>query len=42
MVHSPLSKIGYVLGGAQAVVRALIGILGPGFQSRGVRSSGLE
>jgi aminoglycoside 3-N-acetyltransferase len=29
MVHSSLSKIGYVLGGAQAVVRALIEILGP-------------
>jgi hypothetical protein len=29
MVHSSLSSIGYVLGGAQAVVRALIDVLGP-------------
>ena len=29
MVHSSLSKIGYVLGGAQAIVRALIEVLGP-------------
>lgn len=29
MVHSSLSSIGYVLGGAQTVVRALIEILGP-------------
>jgi aminoglycoside 3-N-acetyltransferase len=29
MVHSSLSKVGYVLGGAQTVVRALIEVLGP-------------
>src|SRR4051812_5407521 len=29
MVHSSLNNIGYVLGGAQAVVRALIEVLGP-------------
>jgi hypothetical protein len=29
MVHSSLNCIGYVLGGAQAVVRALIEVLGP-------------
>src|SRR5687768_3889522 len=29
MVHSSLNSVGYVLGGAQAVVRALIGVLGP-------------
>jgi aminoglycoside 3-N-acetyltransferase len=29
MVHSSLRSIGYVLGGAQAVVRALIDVLGP-------------
>ena len=30
MVHSSLSSIGYVLGGAPTVVRALIDVLGPG------------
>lgn len=29
MVHASLSRIGYVLGGAQSVVRALVDVLGP-------------